>query len=317
MPDPERFDQPSRREPERVERPEVIAPGATWDKGAPPGGLGYRAASRGEGPGPDEGSNRSLYILAAIGLGFLVYAVANGTIGLVSVVGFAVIVPAIILHEVSHGAVALVFGDPTAKNAGRLTLNPIKHVDPFGTVLLPAMLILATGSAFGYAKPVPVNPRRMRSPRNHGLLVSLAGPGTNIVLAGLAAAGVAFASFTPLVELQVRTNRPDLFGDPPLWALAIYYFGVFNVLLAVFNMLPIPPLDGSALIERVLPAKWWPQYLRFRQYSMGLLLILILVVPGDPLGKVFAPAIDAFDAIVFGSDLPELPPELLLREAAA
>ena len=313
MPDRERFDEASRREPERLERPEVIAPGGKWDRGAPPGGLGYSAARRGEGPGPDTSSNRSLYILAAIGLGFLVYAIADGTIGLTSVVGYGVIVPAIILHEISHGAVALAFGDPTAKNAGRLTLNPIKHVDPFGTVVLPALLILTTGSAFGYAKPVPVNPRRMRSPRNHGLLVSLAGPGTNIVLAGLAAVGVALA-FAPLVELQIRT---DAFGEPPLWAVAVYLFGLFNVVLAVFNLLPIPPLDGSALIERVLPARWWPQYLRFRQYSMGLLLILVLVVPGDPLGKVFAPAIDGFNAIVFGSDLPALPADVLVGEAAA
>ncbi|MGI8686294.1 MAG: site-2 protease family protein, partial [Acidimicrobiales bacterium] len=95
----------------------------------------------------------------------------------------AVLFGSVILHEVSHGVVALRFGDDTAKRAGRLTLNPISHVDPFGTIILPVILVLVGSSPFGWAKPVPVNPSRMRSPRNHSLLVSLAGPATNIVLA--------------------------------------------------------------------------------------------------------------------------------------
>src|SRR5438477_12764256 len=96
------------------------------------------------------------------------------------------LVPSVILHEVSHGAVALVFGDDTAKRAGRLTLNPLRHVDPFGTLILPAILVLAGAAPFGYAKPVPVNVGRLRRPRDHGLLVSLAGPATNLTLVALA-----------------------------------------------------------------------------------------------------------------------------------
>src|SRR5207237_10455946 len=102
------------------------------------------------------------------------------------IVFFAVLIPSVILHEVSHGWVALAFGDDTAKRAGRLTLNPIAHVDPFGTIILPLLLSLSGIGAFGYAKPVPVNPRNLRNPRQHSLYVSLAGPLTNITLALIA-----------------------------------------------------------------------------------------------------------------------------------
>lgn len=175
----------------------------------------------------------------------------------------AVIVPSVVLHEVAHGVTALRFGDDTAKRAGRLTLNPIPHIDLFGTVLLPAILAFTTGSAFGYAKPVPVVPARMRRPRDHGLLVSLAGPATNIVLAVLAA-------------MVLRRFPP---GNSQ-WAFNIVvYFGTLNAILAVFNLLPIPPLDGSALVERVLPRRMLPRWRQVRQYSMAILLVLVLLVP--------------------------------------
>jgi Zn-dependent protease len=184
------------------------------------------------------------------------------------IIFFAVLIPSIILHEVSHGWVALAFGDDTAKRAGRLTLNPIAHIDPFGTVLLPLILILTTGRAFGYAKPVPVDPRRLRNPRDQSVLVSLAGPGINIILAVLAA----FAYRRVAAGGTVRE--------------VVLNIGFANVLLAAFNLIPIPPLDGSAVIERVLPRSWWPGYMRIRQYSMGLLLILVLLLPGV-LGRIF------------------------------
>jgi Zn-dependent protease len=184
----------------------------------------------------------------------------------------------VILHEVAHGAVALAFGDTTAKVAGRLTLNPLRHIDPFGTVILPAMLVLAGQPAFGWAKPVPVNPRALRDPRQQSLFVSLAGPATNIVLA-LAAAGV----------LAATSGADDTRRF--VWAA-----GVVNVILAAFNLIPIPPLDGSAIVERVLPHRWWPPYLKFRQYSMGILLVLVLVIPGA-LSGVFEPALDLWNGL--------------------
>ena len=190
----------------------------------------------------------------------------------------AVLIPSVILHEISHGVVALAFGDDTAKRAHRLTLNPVHHIDPFGTVILPALLIFSGVPAFGYAKPVPVNVHKLRRPRDHSLLVSLAGPATNITLALLGA----------LALRVVYAGRPypvDSAGFEALWGV-----GVFNVYLAVFNLLPIPPLDGSAMVERLLPTRWWPGWLRFRQYSMAILFLAVFW-GGRWLDKVFDPAI--------------------------
>ena len=200
----------------------------------------------------------------------------------------AAIVPSIIFHEVSHGVVALWFGDDTAKRAGRLTLNPIAHVDPFGTILLPALLSLSGLGAFGYAKPVPVNVRRLRHPRQHSLYVSLAGPLTNFAIAA-----VALVLFRLL-----RPNALGFIDDLPVLPQWLFWLGLVNVLLGVFNLLPIPPLDGSAMIERFLPHSWWPTWLRFRQWGFGILLLLIFVIPGA-LDRVFDPAIELwFDLIV-------------------
>lgn len=195
------------------------------------------------------------------------------------IVFFAMLFPSIILHEVSHGWVALLFGDDTAQRAGRLTLNPIAHVDIFGTIILPAVLILTTGRAFGYAKPVPVNPRNLRDPRNQSVLVSLAGPAVNILLS-------LFAAFS------LRRLLPGV-GHIENWSLPnlLLNLGYANVLLAAFNLIPLPPLDGSAVVERLMPKSWWPGYLRIRQYSMGVLLILVLVLPGV-LSRLFNWAID-------------------------
>ena len=181
----------------------------------------------------------------------------------------------IILHEVSHGWAALGFGDTTAKEAGRLTQNPLAHIDPFGTLILPALLIFTTGVGFGYAKPVPVNPRRMRDPRNHSLLVALAGPATNLVLVGVA-------------TLLLRLRNPSMSS----FTLDLLFgFGLMNVALAVFNLIPIPPLDGSAVIERVLPRQWWPSYIRLRQYSMLILLALVFLLPGG-FSRIISPAVE-------------------------
>jgi Zn-dependent protease len=179
----------------------------------------------------------------------------------VHIIALAVLIPSVILHEVSHGVVALFFGDDTAKRAGRITLNPFAHVDPFGTIILPAILILTTGAGFGYAKPVPVNPRNLHNPRQQAVFVSLSGPVVNILLAVGAALAVRQAGI-------IRTGS--------VWEV-VFYLGYINVILAAFNLIPIPPLDGSAVIERFLPQTWWPRYMRFRQYSFGLLLILVFL----------------------------------------
>jgi Zn-dependent protease len=195
----------------------------------------------------------------------------------------AVVVPSVILHEVSHGWVANLFGDDTAKRAGRLTLNPVAHVDPFGTVILPFLLSLTGIGAFGYAKPVPVNVRNLRNPRQHSLYVSLAGPLTNITLA--VGAGLLLRT-----AFRGELDRVLFIDDLPLVPKLVFWLGFMNVILAVFNLLPIPPLDGSALVERVLPRQWWPTWLKYRQYGFGIILLLAFVVPGA-LDHVFEPAL--------------------------
>jgi Zn-dependent protease len=198
----------------------------------------------------------------------------------------AVLVPSVILHEVSHGVVALWYGDDTAKQAGRLTLNPLVHIDPFGTVILPVLLSLGGLGAFGYAKPVPVRPNRLRDPRQHSLYVSLVGPAVNIVLA-------IFAVLVYRTFFEVARSGDGILLDPSPAARAVFFFGFVNVILAVFNLLPIPPLDGSAMVERVLPERWWPAWLRLRQWSMGILLLLVLALPGT-LTSIFRPAIQLY-----------------------
>lgn len=180
-----------------------------------------------------------------------------------------VLVPSVILHEVAHGWVALRFGDATAKDAGRLTLNPVPHIDPFGTLLLPAILAFAGGGVIGYAKPVPVNPNRMRRPRDHGLVVSLAGPAVNVVLAVGAAYGL---------RALAAGAGPD--GPSPLLVDAFVYFGLVNIVLAAFNLIPIPPLDGSAVIERFLPVRWLGRWHGLQRYAMGILILIVFLVPG-------------------------------------
>ena len=208
----------------------------------------------------------------------------------VRIVAFLVVlIPSIILHEVSHGVAALYFGDDTAKRAGRLTLNPVPHIDPFGSIILPAMLAFTSLGAFGWAKPVPVNPRRLRKPREQSLWVSLAGPATNIVLALVAA------------FVFVRLS-PDLFSIDPTdgevpFAELVFMAGYLNVVLAVFNLLPIPPLDGSALIERFLPARAQVSWFKFRQYSMGILLGIVLLVPSF-FDRVFEPFVEMWIDLV-------------------
>jgi Zn-dependent protease len=197
---------------------------------------------------------------------------------------------AIILHEISHGVVALFFGDDTAKRAGRITLNPIPHIDPFGSILLPALLTISGFGAFGWAKPVPVDPNKLRNPRREMLYVGLAGPISNFVLMVLAAVGARAA-------YGAYTGDASRIADLPLVIQVLFFFALGNLLLGLFNLLPIPPLDGSSLIERVLPRDWLPTWYRFRPY--GILVLLLLGLSTNVFGRLFGPFIDGlFDFIV-------------------
>lgn len=184
-------------------------------------------------------------------------------------------VPAIVLHELSHGYAAYKLGDPTAKNAGRLTLNPIAHVDPFGTVLLPLMLMMANMPVFGYAKPVPYNPRYFKDVRKGDLIVGLAGPAANFAQA-LVAAAVAWIIWIVL-PVQTLVYTSTVFA----WFYLVFLpeFALINLFFMFFNLLPIPPLDGSSIFAFILPPKCLPQYYRIQQYAMPVFMIALIVFP--------------------------------------
>ncbi len=223
---------------------------------------------------------QALAVLLAGVLGYLVYR--RNVVSSFDVIYFCVLIPSVILHEISHGVVALWFGDDTAKRAGRITLNPIAHVDLVGTIILPAFMILTGFGAFGWAKPVPVNVGRLRNPRNQAVLVSLVGPFVNVVLA--VAAGLAYRGLANPFASSYYTGQT-------LLVRVVFTLGIVNVILAVFNLIPVPPLDGSAVVERLLPRSWWPGYLRLRQFTLPLLLLLVLL-GRNVLGDIFVPAIN-------------------------
>lgn len=218
-------------------------------------------------------ARRRNMVIAAVAAGIIAIELGRGRITRFEIIYFCVLVPSIIFHEISHGVVALAFGDDTAKRAGRLTLNPVRHVDPVGTLLVPAILSLSGLGAYGWAKPVPVSVNRLRSPRNQSVLVALVGPLTNFALA--AVLGVAFVAVTPAVT---RTYLAHGY-EPPGWSLGsqiLFIGGLANIILGVFNCIPCPPLDGSALLERLIPARHLGDYYRLQPALMFLPFILIL-----------------------------------------
>jgi Zn-dependent protease len=174
-------------------------------------------------------------------------------------------IPSIVLHEVAHGWVANKFGDSTAKRAGRLTLNPISHIDPFGTILLPILLVLAHLPAIGYAKPVPVNVGRLRKPRNQSVYVALAGPATNLILVGVA-----------VLVCRILISRN--FTENSYVLVFFLLFGIVNLFLAALNLLPIPPLDGSAVIERMVPRRHLAQYFHLRSQMLPFAMVLLIIL---------------------------------------
>jgi Zn-dependent protease len=195
------------------------------------------------------------------------------------IIQLAVILFAISFHESAHAFMALQFGDTTAKDLGRISLNPIRHIDPFGSIVLPILLYFTSGLLFGYAKPTPVRLERTKNPRLADLAVSAAGPLSNLLLAAVGVVG--------LIVLRKATIGPriDQSVIAPLWQIAIAFVRV-NVSLGVFNLIPIPPLDGSWVLAAALGE---PARLFFQQIGrFGFLILLALSYTGI-LGRIMSP----------------------------
>ena len=186
-----------------------------------------------------------------------------------AILGLAVLLVSVVIHENAHGVVALALGDATAQKAKRITLNPIRHLDPVGSLILPAVMYFSTGSMFGYAKPVPVNPRNLKGTDRWGFaMVAAAGPLANMVLAFIAAA------------LLDPNQAFDSIGTKIL-----IFFVEWNLLMAAFNLLPIPPLDGSRFLRLFLSAQGRQRLDRIEPYGFLILLGLILFLE-QPLFRV-------------------------------
>lgn len=196
---------------------------------------------------------------------------------------------AVILHEIAHGYVAYKLGDPTAKNEGRINLNPIVHIDLFMTIILPTLLILSkTGVVFGGAKPVPINPNYFRDPRKGMLWVAIAGPITNIILAA-----ISYLIFYFFGNLIAELFSP-FFGKILLaWLISSIFI---NVVLAIFNMIPIPPLDGGRVVAGILPKNLVVYYDKLEPYGFFVLFFLLYV--GIP-QKLILPVIYFIQGSIF------------------
>jgi len=182
---------------------------------------------------------------------------------------FLCFIPAIVVHEVSHGFMANRLGDPTAKEKGRLSFNPLKHIDPFGTVLLPIVLALSGGPVFGYAKPVPYNPRYFKNIRMGEFLTGMAGPASNFIMALLG-----------IVVGNIIIHNGLFTTDVGYWTVTVsLYFTLINLCLAFFNLIPLPPLDGSSIIAFFLNDNALRQYYRIQRYSLPILLVILFLVP--------------------------------------
>jgi len=204
---------------------------------------------------------------------------------------------AIVFHEVAHGLVARRLGDPTAEAKGRLSLNPIRHIDPFGTVILPLILAVShAGAIFGWAKPVPVDYRRLRRPRRDMVLVALAGPGMNLLLALVG---------TAILAATITMSGGSHSGAAAMIAANALNFVLINIFLAVFNLLPVPPFDGGHVVEGLLPPSLALPFRKIGRFSLLVFVMLLLVLPAispraDVIARVVSPVVDQIARLFLG-----------------
>ncbi|MBL7995737.1 site-2 protease family protein [bacterium] len=206
---------------------------------------------------------------------------------MIELVFLPVLIFAVVIHECAHGLVAKWCGDDTADREGRITLNPIKHTDLWGTIIIPVLLALSgSGLMFGWAKPVPVNPNNFRNYRRDDIYVSMAGPASNFILALISAFLIVILSLAfPSFFTDTLTNRPN-----DTFLLKLLWNSIFiNIILAVFNLIPIPPLDGSHVIASFLPPNLADQY---RSLGFTGMFILVALMATGIIGRVITPILD-------------------------
>lgn len=190
---------------------------------------------------------------------------------------------AITVHEAAHGYAAKYFGDLTAERMGRITLNPLKHIDPFGTILLPALTVMLGGILFGWAKPVPVNFANLHNPKKDMFWVAAAGPASNFVMAIFWALLLNYANYAP-------NTAVSFLAEMSLAGISI------NLVLMVLNLLPMPPLDGGRIAVSLLPTPMAIQLARLEQY--GFIILIVLMFTGI-LGKIISPIIQLFERLIY------------------
>lgn len=204
----------------------------------------------------------------------------------------AAVIIGIVIHESAHALAAYALGDRTARSQGRISLNPMRHIDPFGTILLPLIMILAGGPVFAFAKPVPIHLGNLKHPRRDEVLVSLAGPASNILLAVLGA-----------LLLRSLANDPTLYVGsgmlPGITSMLIQFSLTLisvNLSLAFFNLIPLPPLDGSSVIVPFLNGRALQTYYEIQRYAMPILIVILYVLPSvlhiDLIGMYFSFTVD-------------------------
>ncbi len=209
------------------------------------------------------------------------------------IISLFVVLFAITIHEASHGWAALKKGDPTAFHMGRITLNPIRHIDPVGTILLPLILIVMGAPPFGWAKPVPVNPLNLKDPRRDNLIISIAGPLSNI--------SVAVVAFV-ILKLMMNLDPGLVYGRGGFSSLLspviqiLYLTVVINIILAIFNMIPIPPLDGSGVVMGLISEEAAQKYEQIRPY--GFFILILLIMTGF-IGRILGGVLRIVDSFIF------------------
>ena len=203
------------------------------------------------------------------------------------IVAFPPILLAVSFHELAHGWVALRLGDHTAQMLGRLSLNPLRHIDPVGTIIVPIVLYLTAGVIFGWAKPVPIDWRNLRRPQRDMALVAAAGPAANLLMA---------IAWAVLLKLGAWLD-----GSLPWLSAPLIYMGltgiIVNLLLAALNLIPLPPLDGSRVASALMPARWARVYNRIEPY--GLFVLLLLLLSGG-LQTLLMPVLGGIEQLAYG-----------------